>query len=69
MSSDKLWLDEETAYAVVIAEGATTKLERRGLSHSEAMRLAETLRDGGQVAVVMHVIAGESHEVDRYPAR
>ena len=65
-----LWVDEGHAYAVAIeADGAVTKSTRSGLSHVEAMVLAEQLRRQGAVVVVLHVIGEKSHEVDRYPAR
>ena len=64
-----LWLDEEHAYAVVTADGATQRPERSGLSHAQAMSLADKLRRDGHVVIVMHVIGDKSYEVDRYPAR
>ena len=72
MTSDKigdLWRDEEHAYAVVCAHGATERPERRGLSHADAMKLAEELQREGGVATVMHVVGDRSYEVDRYPVR
>jgi hypothetical protein len=64
-----LWLDEAHAYAVVTAGDAMDKPERSGLSHAQAMILAEELRQHAKVVFVMHVIGGKSYEVDRYPAR
>jgi hypothetical protein len=63
------WLDEDHAYAVVTTDGAVQRPERRGLSHADAMLVAERLRSDGHVAIVMHVLGGKSYEVDRYPAR
>jgi hypothetical protein len=65
-----LWVNEGHAYSVAIETGgAITKSSRSGLSHVEAMVLAEQLRRQGAVAVVLHVIGEKSYEVDRYPAR
>lgn len=66
-----LWRDEAHAYAVFTAHGAIEKSVRSGLSHAEAMTLAEQLlRDGkAKAATVKHVIGDTSYEVDRYPAR
>jgi hypothetical protein len=61
-----LWRDKEHAYAVVTAKGAT---EKAGLSHAEAMTLAEELRRYGKIAMVKHIIGDKSYEVDRYPSR
>jgi len=63
------WIHEERAYAVVTWRDATAKPERRGLSHAEAMMLAEEFRREGQVAGVMHVVGNRTYEVDRYPCR
>jgi hypothetical protein len=63
------------SYAVVTAQGPigehshVARAGQSGLSHADAMRLAEGLRDDGQIATVVHVVDGKSHEVDRYPAR
>jgi hypothetical protein len=54
------------SYAVVNEEDA---LERGDLSHVDAMKLAETLRQRGKILRVMHVVDGRQYEVDRYPAR
>jgi hypothetical protein len=64
-----LWRDEAHAYAVFTGQGAMSKSERSGLSHVEAMTLAEQLLRDGKTATVKHVIGGASYEVDRYPAR
>ncbi len=64
-----LWRDEEHAYAVVTADRGLETLRRSGLSHVEAMMLAEALWQDGKVAGVMHVVGDRSYEVDRYPAR
>ena len=64
-----LWRDEAHAYAVFTGQGAIEKSERSGLSHVEAMTLAEQLWRDGNVATVKHVIGGTSYEVDHYPAR
>jgi hypothetical protein len=65
-----LWANEGHAYSVAIeANGAITNSARSGLSHVEAMVLAERLRRQGAVVVVLHVIGEKSYEVDRYPAR
>jgi hypothetical protein len=68
-----LWHDEEHAYAVVTARGGRglerPERSRSGLSHVEAMTLAEELQREGEVVTVMHVIGSKSYEVDRYPAR
>jgi hypothetical protein len=61
--------DEQHAYAVITSCGGVDKEQRRGLSHVEAMMLAERLRRDGEVAIVMHVVGDRSYEVDRYPAR
>ena len=66
---DPLWFHEERAYAVVVGESATAAPERSGLSHAEAMMLAERLEREGKTARVMHVIGDKSYEVDRYPIR
>ena len=63
------WSDEGHAYAVFTARGAIEKSERSGLSHAEAMTLAEQLMRDGKTATVRHVIGDTSYEVDRYPAR
>jgi hypothetical protein len=68
-ATGKLWRNEQRAYAVVTAGDAHGKPERSGLSHVEAMTLAEELQREGRVAVVMHVVGDQSYEVDRYPAR
>jgi hypothetical protein len=66
---------DEGTYAVVTALGPivsgarATQPGRNGMSHAQAMRLAEELRQSGEVATVMHVVGGKSYEVDRYPAR
>jgi hypothetical protein len=57
------------AYAVVTEDGPMATPLRGGLSHAEAMTLAETLRGEGRVVRVMHVTGGNSYEVDRYPVR
>ncbi len=65
-----LWVNEERAYSVAIeADGAITKSARSGLSHVEAMVLAERLRRLGAVTAILRVIGEKSYEVDRYPAR
>lgn len=56
-------------YAVVTEDSPTATPVRGGLSHAEAMTLAEALRSEGRVVRVMHVTGGNSYEVDRYPAR
>jgi hypothetical protein len=67
---DDLWLDEERAYAVVTTtHGTSESSQRGGMSHVEAMVLAETLQRAGKVATVVHIVGGKSHEVDRYPPR
>ena len=68
MSAPDSFLPSGT-YAVVTGDGPTSTPVRGGLSHAEAMTLAEALRGEGRVARVMHVTGGNSHEVDRYPAR
>ena len=71
MVSDKetVWLDEAHAYTVTTVHGELGRPEQSGLSHVEAMRVAEGLWRGGEMAVVMHVIGDKRYEVDRYPAR
>jgi hypothetical protein len=59
----------ERAYAVVISDSAIRRPEWSGLSQVEAMRLAENLQHGGNIARVMHVVGDKSYEVDRYPPR
>jgi hypothetical protein len=68
-TAGELYLNQESAYAVVTEAGETMTRQRSGMSHSEAMTLAEHLRRRGEVAIVMHVIGAKSYEVDRYPAR
>lgn len=63
------WVGEERAYAVVTWRDATAKAERTGMSHTQAMKLAEEFRREGKVASVMHVIGHRTYEVDRYPCR
>lgn len=58
-----------TTYSVVTARGEIKTLRRSGMSHGEAMILAEQFRRDGAVAIVMHVVGDKSYEVDRYPAR
>lgn len=58
-----------TTYSVVTERGDVETLERSGMSHVEAMILAEELRRDGVVAIVMHVVRGKIYEVDRYPVR
>ena len=62
-----MWHDKEHAYAVVTANGPTEKTEGNGLSHAEAMTLAEELRRDGKTAMVKHIIGDKSYQVDRYP--
>jgi hypothetical protein len=64
-----VWLHAERAYAVVTADGVMPRPGAAGLSHAQAMRLAEELRRKGHVATVLHVVGKKSYEVDRYPAR
>jgi hypothetical protein len=64
-----LWIHEERAYSVVTWRDAMAMPERGGLSHTQAMRLAEELRREGQVVSVMHVVGNRTYEVDRYPCR
>lgn len=64
-----LWRHETHAYSVVTAGDVVTRPGRSGLSHVAAMRVADELRRGGQVAVVVHVVGDRSYEVDRYPVR
>ena len=67
---EDLWLDEANAYAVVTTtHGTSESSQRRGMSHAEAMILAERLQRAGKVATVMHIVGGKSYEVDRYPPR
>lgn len=56
-------------YTVVTERGATATPVRSGLSHAEAMTLAEKLRGEGQIVGVMHMSGDTSSEVDHYPAR
>jgi hypothetical protein len=63
-----LWQTEGSGYSVV-TEGAVTTPAHTGLSHPAAMRVADELRRGGQVATVVHVVGDQSYEVDRYPVR
>jgi hypothetical protein len=64
-----LWLHAERAYAVVTSRGALPRPGEGGLSHAQAMMLAEELRRQGHVARVLHVVGEKSYEVDRCPAR
>jgi hypothetical protein len=59
------------SYSVVTTrgEGEAQTLQRRDMLHRDAMVLAEELRRGGAVAIVMHVIGDKSYEVDCYPVR
>jgi hypothetical protein len=67
---EDLWLDEEKAYAVVTTtHGTSESSQGRGMSHAEAMILAEGIQRAGKVATVMHIVGGKSYEVDRYPPR
>jgi hypothetical protein len=58
-------------YSVVTTrgEGEAQTLQRSGMSHPDAMILAEELRRDGTVAIVLHVMGEKSYEVDCYPAR
>jgi hypothetical protein len=58
-----------SSYSVVTDEGAPSKAEWSGLTHADAMKLAEKLRGQGMIACVMHVVGTRGYEVDRYPAR
>jgi hypothetical protein len=64
-----LWIDEERAYSVLTWHDAMALPKRGGLSHTQAMKLAEELRREGQVVSVMHVVGNRTYEVDRYPCR
>jgi hypothetical protein len=64
-----LWLHNERAYAVVTASASKTRPERSGLSHADAMTLAEELWRDGEASSVVHVVGHRSYEVDRYPVR
>jgi hypothetical protein len=59
------------SYSVVTTrgEGETQTLQRSGMSHVDAMILAEELRRDGAEAIVMHIIGDKSYEVDCYPVR
>ena len=59
----------ESAYTVVVVDGAIETTYRSGLSHTAAMELAEALQLDGKVVRVMHVTPAGRHEVDRYPPR
>jgi hypothetical protein len=61
------WIPGE--YSVVREQDTIEKTAGSGLSHAQAMLLAESLRGPGLVVTVMHVIGRKSYEVDRYPAR
>lgn len=63
-----LWCDEEHAYAVVTVSGITEIAEGNGLSHAQAMTLAEELRRDGKSTTVRHIIGDKSYQVDWYPA-
>jgi hypothetical protein len=56
-------------YSVISRQGAIEKTAGSGLSHAQAMVLAEGLRGRGKIVTIMHVIGEKSYEVDRYPAR
>jgi len=58
-------------YSVVTrrGEGEARTLKRSGMSHGDAMILAEQLRRDGAIAIIVHVIGDKSYEVDHYPAR
>jgi hypothetical protein len=64
-----LWRHAERAYMVVTAQGVTPRPGEGGLSHAQAMALAEELRRQGHVVRVLHIVGKKSYEVDRYPAR
>ena len=68
-TSGELWLGRAKGYAVYSAQGTVDKPEHRGLSHVEAMRVAEGLARGGKRVTVRHVVGDKTYEVDRYPAR
>jgi hypothetical protein len=56
-------------YAVVTDHSASATPLRSGMSHAEAMTMAEMLRREGQIVRIMHVTGDKSCEVDHYPAR
>jgi hypothetical protein len=62
-------LHDERAYAVVAAPGSKPRPDRTGLSHADAMTIAEKLWRDGEASSVVHVIGRKSYEVDQYPVR
>jgi hypothetical protein len=56
-------------YAVDLSEESLERPFQRGLSHSEAMAVAERMQRMGKTARVMHLVGAKSYEVDRYPPR
>ena len=59
-----------SSYSVTIdGVGALGPVERTGLSHAEAMKVAESLRGDDKIVRVMHVVGDKAYEVDRYPVR
>jgi hypothetical protein len=63
-----LWRSEEHAYSAITAPGGSEMSERKGLSHAQAMTLAEQLRRDGNTVIVKRIVGDKSYEVDRYPA-
>ena len=59
------------SYSVVTTRGEseTRTLQRSGMSHGDAMILAEELRRDCAEAIVMHTVGDKSYEVDCYPVR
>jgi hypothetical protein len=56
-------------YSVSRTEDAAERPLHRGLSHAQAMTVAERLHRAGGIAHVMHIVGATSYEVDRYPPR
>jgi hypothetical protein len=56
-------------YSVSVTEDAAKRPLHRGLSHAQAMTVAERLQRAGTIAHVMHIVGATSYEVDRYPPR
>ena len=61
--------ESESAYAIVVVDGAVETTYQSGLSHTAAMQLAESLQHDGKVVRLIHVTPTGRYEVDRYPLR
>jgi hypothetical protein len=69
MSKNELHGPIEAAYDIDVVLGSTRTTHKSGISHAEAMRLAEELQRQGKSVRIMHVLPTGRYEVDRYPLR